>query len=256
MDIFPLVHLYFAEKVSGNFHPLLALGGMVPDLGRGMGLDRNRAHVAGKEFYIWCMEQAPELIPAAQGMIIHGVDPKGVDYYADEHWGTGERGWCFQLIEPFVPRVIDACALPAEWGLWKGHNFIEMAMELVAQQINPTLTGNIMTAVKDPVAIAALIQGLKYYFGLPEERIQHMFNLVPVIFSLEEVNARSLAEHYKENLVRMYDIRHADVSAMTELLEEIKERYQGEFLPWASFVEVAIVENIAGFERIIKEKKQ
>ncbi len=128
------------------------------------------------------MEQAPELIPAAQGMIIHGVDPKGVDYYADEHWGTGERGWCFQLIEPFVPRVIDACALPAEWGLWKGHNFIEMAMELVTQEINPALTGDIMTAAKDPVAIAALIQGLKYCFGLPENRIQHKFNLVPVIF--------------------------------------------------------------------------
>jgi len=255
MVIFPLAHLYFAKKVVGQFHPLLALGGTFPDLGKGMGLDRNQAHAAGTDFYTWCLKHAPELIPAAQGMIIHGVDPKGVDFYADEHWGTKERGWCFQQIEPFVPQVIKACAIPSEWGLWKGHNFVEMAMELVVQEVEPSLPEKMLTAAQDPVAKAALTQGVKHCFGLQEERVQSMFDLLPVIFSLEEVTARSLAEHYKENLIRMYNIQNADVLAMVELLEEIKERYQEDFFPWASHVEKKVAEDVTAFEKSVKNNE-
>ncbi len=50
MVIFPLVHYILQKKSLENFNPLLALGGMVPDLGRGMGMDRNRPHVPGKIF--------------------------------------------------------------------------------------------------------------------------------------------------------------------------------------------------------------
>lgn len=246
--MFPLVHWYFGKRMAAP-SSLLALGGTLPDLGGGMGLERNRAHVAGKELYAWCKQEAPELLPAAQGMIVHGVDPKGVDYYADEAWSGGERGWCFQLCEPFVPQVIKACALPEKWGLWKGHNFVEMAMELVVKELEPSLSDELMQASADKGAIDALTAGLKNCFDLEEPRIRQMLGLLPVIFSIEDTTAQSLAQHYKENLARMYDIQNSDVSAMTELLLEIKETYQKDFTPWATIVEEKVREDLTAFEK-------
>ena len=104
-------------------------------------------------------------------------------------------------------------------------------------------------ASADKGAIAALTAGLKKCFDLEEPRIRQMLGLLPVIFSIEDTTAQSLAQHYKENLARMYDIQNSDVSAMTELLLEIKETYQKDFTPWATIVEEKVREDLTAFEK-------
>ena len=47
----------------------------------------------------------------------------------------------------------------------------------------------------------------------------------------------------------MYDIQNSDVSAMTELLLEIKETYQKDFTPWATIVEEKVREDLTAFEK-------
>ena len=103
--MFPIVHHLTNITIDKNVSELTILGGLFPDLAIGAGIDRNKAHQMGAQFYSWCKDSAPEGLPLARGIICHGDKPCGLDYYADEAWPPGQRGWCFQKGIPYSQQV-------------------------------------------------------------------------------------------------------------------------------------------------------
>ena len=237
--MFPIVHTYANKrlalqnklKLDQTQIKLYILGGIMPDLAIGMGLSRNYGHQMGKEFYYWCEQNAKDALPFAYGAWLHGTDPAGLDYYSDEHWHGG-NGWCFQKCTPYMNMVEKACHIPKEWALWKGHNFIEMAMELVTCDLEPTIPEELVEARLDHEAVstadALLHLFAKTESGLPTE----MYHKVPAIFALEGTTAHTLAERYKTQLKRMHQIENANASAIAEIIQTIKEEEGKNYIPW------------------------
>ncbi len=221
--MFPIVHFLLEKNVLKKDSPLLILGGALPDLASFMGWDRNVAHAMGADFWQWCATNRPDSADLARGIILHGMDPKGLDFYADEKWPGNERGWCFMLGEPFKNKVQKACNLPDKWALWKSHNFAEMCMELAANKIDPTLGPAIVAASQNEEALALASGCLAQYTGLPAEKIERGFRFLPHIFALEDVGPDNLIDAYIIQLERRHDIKSHNKTAMIEVLAEMHE---------------------------------
>lgn len=249
--MFPLAHWYFGKQLAGGrYDPLFLLGGTLPDLGRSMGLDRNQAHSRDcRIFYEYASTQAQELIPAALGMLGHGIDPYGVDYYADEHWCSGDRGWCFQQGKRYIPQVVKACALPPDWGFWKSHNFVEMACDLACQERHPELSQEIVQAVSDEEARQVLTSGLSKCFGLDPARVSHSLAMLPQIYSIEDPTPLTLGERYKEMLSRVHQLDHANAGEAADLIGQIKKEKTDAFWIWAKEVSPLVIANLTTYQK-------
>ena len=95
-NMFPIVHHYADTLLNPATDALMIYGGLFPDLASSAGLTRNFAHTCGPAFYAWAKKNAPEALPMARAVLCHGTVPPGLDHYADESWGEGPKGWCFQ----------------------------------------------------------------------------------------------------------------------------------------------------------------
>lgn len=221
--MFPIVHYFANITAYGQAPPLMALGGLFPDLASGTGMERNDAHMMGAAFYRWCTEEAPEALPLARGIISHGVTPCGVDYYADEYWPGCERGWCFEQGRPWIARIAAVTHLPDSLLWWKSHNFVEMAYELLTIEQYPEIGSKIIAAVQDEALVQEAAQVLHRYTGRDEALIAGMFRKAPEIFALAEVTAHAMAERQVASYRRRHNVYDADAGGITALLEEISE---------------------------------
>ena len=221
--MFPITHYYCAKKILGKSSSLLILGGLWPDLARGTGVGRNQAHESGKEFWRWCQKQAPEALDLARGIICHGSDPPGLDFYADEAWPGGEKGWCFQEGEAWLDQVASATALPERYLGWKAHNFVEMAFELILIKQEPELGRGILAAVTDQKTVRHASLLLGDFWDLEPLQAADCYNQVNRIFAIDPVNPYNLA--LKQDMaMRLRDqSQEADIEAMALLLEQIAE---------------------------------
>lgn len=243
-----------AARLSPLQTKLLKVGGIMPDLVSGFGMERNYGHEMGKAFYQYLAANHPEYCSFGLGMWLHGTDPCGFDYYADEHWQQGPRGWCFQKCTPYIPRVIKACNLPEKWGLWKGHNFVEMAAELEAIHAYPNLSDDLLEARNDHEVIAVVTQLLTEFAEADPTRIPLMVEKVDEIFALKGVTADSLAEKYSLQLVNRHQIHGSDVAAMAGIIRDMQAALKEEFWQWLQEVEGLIQTAISQEHTILTQK--
>ena len=230
--MFPIVHYYANMIVYGQVEPLMALGGLFPDLASGTGLTRDEGHQMGAAFFRWCTAEAPAMLPLARGIVSHGIMPYGVDYYADEYWPGCEKGWCFEQGKPWIERIAAVTRLPERFGWWKSHNFAEMSYELLTIEIFPAIGEKILAALSNNAVVEAAARALSLYTGKDSKRISDMFRLAPQIFSLEEVTPLSLAERQHDAFRYRHNVHNADVAGMAALLSEIKESLRPGYAPY------------------------
>jgi hypothetical protein len=221
--MFPIVHYYANLAVYGQTPPLMALGGLFPDLASGAGMERDEAHTMGAGFYRWCAQKAPEMLPLARGVVSHGIMPFGVDYYADEYWPDCEKGWCFEQGKPWIERINAVTRLPERLGWWKSHNFVEMSYELLTIEQFPSIGAEIMAALSDSALLEEAARALNRYTNKDSKLIIDMFSIAPQIFSLAEVSPRTLAERQDAAFRRRHNVYDADIEGMAALLTEMKE---------------------------------
>ena len=146
--MFPVTHIWFGEKVLGELDNQSILGTIFPDMVISGCLDYDTTHKSGWKLYEFFKKEYPEFLGFARGTISHGVDPKGLDYYGDEKYRGIEKGYCFQKAMEIVDKVV-GCSIPKELGLWKAHNFIEMAIEVEIDELNPVAHAKMKAAMKD-----------------------------------------------------------------------------------------------------------
>lgn len=200
--MFPLTHLYFAEKIWQQVPglpydaTLVALGSTFPDVVMAGVLEHHQTHRGVERMVDLFQQQAPELLPFALGVLTHASDPKGLDYYGDEKYHTFERGYCFEKAKPLVADVIRYCQIPSQHGLWKAHNFVEMAIELELGELYPDLQKRIFYAYQDESRINQVSGILKGYFQIPLQDVLCSINFFAKIITSEAIDTSELAAKY------------------------------------------------------------
>lgn len=127
--MFPQTHVHFARRVLGRMSDTIALGSIFPDTIINPNLGHKEAHSLGSSL-MNIFREKDELIDFARGVITHGIEPNGLDFYGDEQYLDFERGYCFEKARPLVEQTTRACNIPERMGWWKAHNIVEMGIEL------------------------------------------------------------------------------------------------------------------------------
>lgn len=254
--MFPIAHNYMTEQLvraarppfDRSFSPaeaeLLRIGCILPDFVSGMGLDRDRWHEAGRDFYEFCRAQLPEALPLALGAWLHGIDGCGFDTYADEVW-QGKMGWCFLKCLPYIPDAVLACNLPKKFALWKAHNLVELAAELELAAAYPELGPKLLQAIQSPGAMAAVCRALELYAGADPERVRPTLQTMHQRFSIVNTSPEDCAQKYLEQLERRHDISGGSVRAMAGLLRQMQTELKPELWQWFGQVEELIQQSFA-----------
>lgn len=241
--MFPLAHNFLARRLLNNpaynlqqkLNPLqiqlLLLGSVMPDLVSGMGMDRNFGHTMGKDLYAYCEKKYPDAIAFALGVWLHGADPCGFDYYADESW-QGQKGWCFQKCVPYIDDVIKACNLPQEWGLWKAHNFIEMMADRECSLVIPDLGSKLLDAAKDQKAISVITEILTEFGGAEKAKVKEVIDFMDQMFSINDTSPEDMGEKYAKQLVRRHEIYGANPQMIADIIKKIAKDLKDEFWQW------------------------
>ena len=231
--MFPLVHYYINKNVYESSSKLMILGGLWPDLASGAGLNRNEAHAMGDNFYNWCQENAEEALPLARGIIGHGIQPFCVDYYADENWHNGSKGWCFQMGKPYEAAVSAATGLGSDYAWWKSHNFVEICCEIITNQRYTGLGEDILDAILDQKATKTASRVLSAYSGCDPEAVVNTFQRGAKIFALTDLSTSNLAEKQKTSIIhRVKSDPGCNIPAMAALLEQMQEDIEKEYEPF------------------------
>ena len=226
--MFPLSH-FFINKQLATVTPLLTLGGMWPDISAGCCMERGISHNMGRDFLYFCRKNQPHALDLAWGILYHGATPEGADYYADEFWPGGEKGWCFQKGRKYIPDIAKATKLPDDFLWWKSHNFVEMALELITFERNPKINTQILSLAADTSAQAIAVKALKAYYPISEQKTVEIFANIANIFVLKEINIHVYAENQAKALKRRFGICDFDISAMEKIIWQIKSEIAPEY---------------------------
>ena len=221
--MFPLVHYFVNSQIYKNVSPLMALGGVFPDLAAGAGMDRDEAHTFGRAFHAWCQKNAPRSLDLALGIISHGTEPPCVDHYADEYWPGYRKGWCFMQGEKYMDEVARVTHLPENYVWWKSHNVVEISYELLTEEKHPQVRKDLLAAIKDETAIKEASSVISRYSGIPEERFLSVFHRITDFFALETLTPLELAKKQNLAFVNKFNIADADVEGMAKLFCRIRD---------------------------------
>jgi len=234
--MFPLTHVYMIQKIFQPADDLLVLGSIFPDSTIGNSLTYNQTHRQGKRIYEYIKDKEPDFLPFILGVISHGVEPKGLDYFGDEKYLDFEKGYCFEWARPIVDATIEVCNLPRRFGWWKAHNFIEMAIELDIAYRYPEAHAALSRAYENTELIAWAGETLAdFFYATPHEIIAGIIHFRNYVLE-EGVSASKLAISYNNQMFRRHSIK-VDIEKVEELIlwarELVKDNYE-DFLDYCS----------------------
>lgn len=131
--MYPLSHIYVSYCALNHMDPPTALGSVLPDILVGTGIAWRKAHRATEAPF-----QKHLLSPALRlGAALHGIDLPGLDYFSDISY-RNSKGYAYQKAVLIEKDVVELGVQP-DHAAWRGHNFIEMAIEITLSQQFPHL---------------------------------------------------------------------------------------------------------------------
>lgn len=218
--MYPLAHLFFTQKLFGFLDRPLALGSIFPDMIISSGLSWIKSHSLGCNLWQLFKDRNKNLQHFSLGVITHGVEPKGLDYYSDEKYKHYERGYCFEKAKPLIDKVIQACSLSREDGWWKAHNFIEMSVELYIYEKYPHLLTVLRETFADTSLIKEIIREVSVYLELESSLIEKSADLFSEFALKEPSDAYSLASRFQSQEYFKNSISAMDLEESREVIEE------------------------------------
>lgn len=217
--MFPLTHLYTAKTVLGKENPLTVAGCLFPDFGSAIGIGRNLCHECGVDMYYYAKETAPDHLDFALGAMTHGTALPGIDWYADEEYHGVRPGFCFQKGELIAADVAEACNLPAGMALWKTHNIIELAFDVLTEERDPGIGQRALRALPEKDAIFCT-SFLESYLRRSDREIRKMFYTVPDTFSFDGNNIDEMADKFIRSLKKRHNIEGCDKDRLMMLIDK------------------------------------
>jgi len=220
--MFPITHFYINQQFY-NPSPLLAIGGIFPDIAAACEMGRNEAHTMGKELFAFCKEKYPEAVDLGRGVFLHGATEGGADYYSDEAWEGGDKGWCFQKGAEFAEEVGKATALDEDYWLWKSHNFVELGLEIITDVRHPYMKTELTKLLGDKKAQELAATVLKDFANVNSKKLIRTLNDIDSIFELKDVNFISLAQNQHRGIIRRFNSDKSNISQMAVSLKHITD---------------------------------
>jgi hypothetical protein len=256
--MFPLTHLYTAERVLGYENHLTALGALFPDYGAFLGIGRNVCHEMGVDMYRYAAEHDPAHLDFAYGALTHGTALPGIDLYADEEYHGRRPGFCFQKGELIAEDMAVCCNLPETMTVWKAHNVIEMAFDILTERRCPNLGKTVLAAVEgrgEPLCV----DFLEGYLRRSPEELRRMFTEVTGYFSFDGNDIEAMADKFIVSLKRRHDIDGCDRKGLIRAIGKavaIVEPFYDDFMDETTAEISAALNRLRGAQRPSAESRQ
>lgn len=126
--MYPLSHIYVSGEVLAEMDASLALGSVLPDILVGSGIIWREAHHSTRDPF-----REHLISPLLQiGAALHGIDLPGLDYFSDVSY-QGDKGYAYQKAVHIEEDIVNL-GVQQEHALWRGHNFVEMAIEIILNE--------------------------------------------------------------------------------------------------------------------------
>jgi len=122
--MFPIAHAWLLERLVDEPQPVDYLGCVWPDMLFSSPLSHTQSHREGAALAAYARSLPPDedgetFRSFVIGVLTHGAEPHGFDWYSDEEYGgrpREERGYAFQHARSFASEAARACGLPEEQG--------------------------------------------------------------------------------------------------------------------------------------------
>lgn len=194
--MFPITHIYFSNRILGKLNSMIALGAVFPDITISGLLSYDKTHREGLGFYHHFKLFHQEYMDFANSMITHTVDPKGLDYYGDEQYLEGYKGYCFQKGKLIENETIEICNIPNEYSLWKAHNIMEMAVELIVYEGNKEYGELLSNSLRDKDILKCICSASEDYYKIDKGVLCKSIEKFSSFVELDDLNSLTLAKKY------------------------------------------------------------
>ncbi|PKM79826.1 MAG: hypothetical protein CVU89_16540 [Firmicutes bacterium HGW-Firmicutes-14] len=229
--MFPYTHICFAADVLGELNSEIILGAVFPDTVIAGFLEHKDTHRQSGAIYNYLKRIG--LFPGfAEGVVTHGTMPEGLDYFCDEKYLNYKHGYAFEMAVPLVDKVVECCRLPESMGLWKAHNFIEMAADVWLYNRRGEFRSCLEQALDSRDLILAISQVLAPFYNISVSKLAMSFPVYGEFVLLGEVTPTEMAKKYGKQTARKHgiDIDVPGAAAVIEDAVEIVDRSFPEFI--------------------------
>jgi len=185
--MYPLSHIYVSYCALNQMDPPTALGSVLPDILVGTGIPWRKAHRSTEApFQQYLISPALRL-----GAALHGIDLPGLDYFSDISYRNG-KGYAYQKAT-FIEKDVIALGVQPEHAAWRGHNFIEMAMEIKLSRQHPQLWQYLEEAQNGTNLLGQVEELARALEATYPERVPQVLQRFLTIRGKEEALARDYA---------------------------------------------------------------
>ncbi len=224
--MFPIAHAWLVTQLIERPTPAQYLGCVWPDMLFGSPLDHIQSHRSGRGLAAHANalddgEHGPAFRQFVTGVLTHGSEPRGFDWYSDEEYGglpRDARGYAFQHGRALADETARACGLPPQDGWWKAHNIVEMAFERDLALSHPDLGGSLAAACADDGLTTTIAVELASVFGLPASALRAAMRRFPSVVSLQPTTHAALAEVYAVQVRLKHPDAAPDIPTLTPLI--------------------------------------
>lgn len=233
--MYPIAHAWLVSRLIPSPTDAHFLGCVWPDMLFGSPLDHARSHTSGRLLVQHTLamsqhRQAEEFRAFVAGVLTHGSEPHGFDWYSDDQYGDGspaDRGYAFQMGRRLARSAARACGLAPEQGWWKAHNVIEMAFERALLDAHPGLGACIAQACADVNLTQSIASEVAPIFEVSPVELAEAMRRFPTVVSLQPDSHVALAEIYARQVQLKHSGAAPDVSALTRLIARAEVIIEG-----------------------------
>lgn len=217
--MYPLAHLYFAEQALQDLNEEIILGSIFPDVAFFSGFDWHESHSLGQRLWHQFCRQEESMVLFCRGVISHGIEPQGLDYYSDQQYSDYEKGYCYEKARPLVDGVVEACNISSGDGWWKAHNFIEMGTELYVFDKCPELLSFLHGTLCGNGLIRDICSKIAPFLGKEQSLLERGYRFFREFIERGPMDARSLALRYQDHIYQRHQISSVDLNKCEDIIE-------------------------------------
>lgn len=229
--MFPVAHGWLLAQVADEPSPAAFLGCVWPDMLFGSPLAHPQSHRSGAGLLAFARSlpagaERDEFTAFVRGVISHGSEPRGFDWYSDDGYGEVApevKGYAFQRGRPLATRTAAACGVAEGQGLWKAHNIVEMAFERPLLQADGRAAASLAAACADADLMARIAEPLARYFGLASAGLAESMRRFAEMVELTPTTLDALAQAYVGQTRYRHPGAQPDASALADLIGEAEE---------------------------------
>lgn len=239
--MFPLTHLYMNRRILGRMNPPLALGSVLPDVLSSLGMPWEESH----RMKPCCLALHPEV---RLGDSLHGIGLPGLDYYTDRCF-LGGPGYAFRKAGAITPRMA-ALGLPERDLIWRGHNQVEMAIEVSLGRTHRHLFSCLQEAREDRELLEHTSLVLEEAYGVRGD-----IAAVLDSFILMNADSASLGSYYSGKLNRIYRLETTG-GQIREIIRAAWQEVRPDHLHFLNYCQERITSSLKRQQKIRARKNR